>query len=605
MTRIHRKRVSFIKGIKKMSRARIEWSIRSRFFLAMFLVAAIAMLVGLTVSLHESEVFRTKCTDDYVQRLEFTSYQMNTAINSIEALTLRIFGNEKLQTYLYEGDGASGYLRAQLNKKALQTVTDIASEVSCITCSGILTKENTLLYQGTKGTLPFTSEESAQLRAMAEEKNGKSVYKIIRDRQGAMLVFLRQIRRTENVELTNLGTLFLCVDANRLVHSIGIDKAYSQYANIAIQKDDQLLYTDHETLSSIPEAIDNYIKIDGKSYFCIERTDGRTEWRYALFAPESELFGEYIHLAYKMVFYFSLVFVGIILLSVAFSSSLVKPIYRLAERMKEVEAGDFSTQPDLVDLKKQRDEIAELSRCFEIMLQKIDTMVIENLKKEAAIKDARYRALQAQINPHFLYNTLDSVYWLSKSGKCEEIGRIISALGHLLRTSITGNALLVPLETEIMTLQKYITIQKIRYGRRLQVRIDNELPLNTDWMVPSLILQPLVENSIRHGLEIDQGTCTILVQLKRRSKQLHIVVSDNGPGISPQQIRRIEDRQIEATNSGIGLKSIQERLDIMFHKRYQLIVRSQLGEGTEVSIILDKDLAAINSNEESAKEEME
>ena len=211
------------------------------------------------------------------------------------------------------------------------------------------------------------------------------------------------------------------------------------------------------------------------------------------------------------------------------------------------------------------------------MLDKIMVLIHENYEKQILLKDTQYRALQAQINPHFLYNTLNSINWMIRSGKNEEASEMLISLGDLLRAAF---------KKELA--RHYIDIQKVRYRRRAEFLVEAEGDLEA-YHVPRMILQPLVENSINHGVDNSLNKCRILVRVKENVEEqtMTLEVEDDGPGMTEEELEAVRNFTMVPKGNGIGLKNIRERLNLIFSDAV-FEITSQPGKGTVVRIEIPK-----------------
>jgi two-component system sensor histidine kinase YesM len=275
-------------------------------------------------------------------------------------------------------------------------------------------------------------------------------------------------------------------------------------------------------------------------------------------------------------------------LSVILALNVSRPIKRLSSLMKHVELGNFS-----VDLKaNSRDEIGLLARSFNSMIAKIRELIQQNYYIEIRQKEAELYALQTQINPHFIYNTLETIGMAVEEEETEQVVHMVTVMGRMLRYSLGNDSRLVRIEDEVQHVRDYLVMQKYRFGSR----VDFDIALNVDGSrlyTPKFILQPVVENSIKYGLESVQGV-RIAVAVNREfgaaSGKQDIVfrIRDNGPGIAPDRLAgllaTIRSNSLVHGKSGVGLKNVHARIVMMFGGEYGLQVDSIHGGGTEVII---------------------
>ncbi len=280
---------------------------------------------------------------------------------------------------------------------------------------------------------------------------------------------------------------------------------------------------------------------------------------------------------------FLLIWVGLSLLFLLLISRLIalrvlNPINLLRLSMKKVEEGRFDISVRVSDY----DEVGALARDFNIMIRKISELIEMNEEEQRKLRISDFRALQSQINPHFLYNTLDSVIWMSAKGNTEDVIAMVSSLSKLMRRSLATGESLVTLEEEYEHAKQYCIIQKIRYRDQLDYHM--ELPEECrNIKVPRLILQPLIENVLYHGIEDWDDGGEIRIVSENILDRLEITISDNGKGAEPMFLQEIleGEEQIHSLGS-IGLKNINDRLKILFGNEAGIQFRSQSHEGLDV-----------------------
>ncbi|UUZ84770.1 sensor histidine kinase [Paenibacillus sp. P26] len=227
-------------------------------------------------------------------------------------------------------------------------------------------------------------------------------------------------------------------------------------------------------------------------------------------------------------------FVVAFMMSVFLSRRLSRPILQLQERMKEVEKGNFDIQVPVGNTR----EIGRLARTFNLMVGRIKELMAQVVEEQEFKRKTELSALQAQINPHFLYNTLDSIIWMAESKKSEEVVLMTSALSKLFRASISKGEELVPIRNEMEHIFNYLTIQKIRYRDKLEFHIDTD-PDILHFQTLKIVLQPIVENAIYHGIKNKYGVGVIRITGEKRDGEIRLQVIDNGVGMEPEQAKRL------------------------------------------------------------------
>lgn len=269
--------------------------------------------------------------------------------------------------------------------------------------------------------------------------------------------------------------------------------------------------------------------------------------------------------------------------AIIISKGITRPIKQLEKTMREAETGDLSIQANI----QTDNEIGQLAREFNMMLQRINQLVVQNISTQRQRRKSELKALQAQIKPHFLYNTLDTIIWLTESGKTEDAVSVTAALANLFRTSVSRADELIPLSMELSNVKSYLIIQQVRYRDKLTFSID--IPQEfLQSMVVKLMMQPIVENAVDHGIKPKQGPGKITITARQNSRRLIISVHDDGVGIPEETLRKIRcGKEISSkSSSGIGVSNVNRRLKLYFGNRYGLRFQSASGYGTTVYIIL-------------------
>ncbi|WML33964.1 sensor histidine kinase [Clostridium sp. OS1-26] len=272
----------------------------------------------------------------------------------------------------------------------------------------------------------------------------------------------------------------------------------------------------------------------------------------------------------------------VIAISTSLSAKISKPIKELEKCMKLVEEGRFDVEINV----EGEYEVVRLSKAFNLMVLKITNLMEQIVKEQEGKRKSELNALQAQINPHFLYNTLDSVVWMIENEKNQEAVTMITALARLFRISISKGKNIITIKEELEHAKNYLIIQKVRYKNKFQFKIEvQEEVLN--YSTIKLILQPIIENSIYHGIEcsVDEGEIFIYAGIE--DNKLLLMVKDTGLGMSEELVENIlvtEHR--ESRGSGVGIKNVDERIKLCYGKEYGLKIESELEVGTTVKIYL-------------------
>ena len=279
----------------------------------------------------------------------------------------------------------------------------------------------------------------------------------------------------------------------------------------------------------------------------------------------------------------ALVLGGAVLTSWLLSRLLGRPLRGLAAAMEsfEKDADHFTYHP----VGGTR-EVQELSASFSHMVGRIQQLMVTVRQEEVNLRKTELKALQAQINPHFLYNTLDSIAWMCEQGQNADAVRMVHALARLFRISISKGHELIPIAREIEHAESYLQIQKYRYKNRFTYHFEVD-PGCLDYLCNKITLQPIIENAINHGLDLMVEEGHITVQVCPDGQDILFRVRDDGVGMTPEQVAAILNKG-PSDRTGIGIKNVNDRLKIYFGKQYGLRIDSVPDEGTCVEIRMPK-----------------
>jgi two-component system, sensor histidine kinase YesM len=280
--------------------------------------------------------------------------------------------------------------------------------------------------------------------------------------------------------------------------------------------------------------------------------------------------------------------IAAILFSILFSNIISKPIIRLSKKMQTLTL-DSSNKPNTV---KRDDEIGILHTSFNEMIKRNQKLILQEYQSKIDAREAQLRALQAQINPHFMYNTLQVIGGMALEKSVQEIYNITLALSDIMRYSLNFSKEMVPLREEIVYLNSYLFIQNQRFGNRIHVKQNISDPL-MDMFVPKLVVQPIIENCLIHGFQDKSGEWNISISANVvNEKDVVLVIRDNGLGIICERLRTIQEELKQGTPKAItsaqhiGLNNVNSRIKLSFGETYGLTVDSTEGEGAVVTIFM-------------------
>ena len=269
------------------------------------------------------------------------------------------------------------------------------------------------------------------------------------------------------------------------------------------------------------------------------------------------------------------------------SKSIYTPIKKLHDVTRTITRNDLQALVSSDNV----DEITELGMSFNIMIEKIRVLLDSKIKEQENLKKAELRALQAQINPHFLYNTLDTIIWMAQSNQNDRVIEIVSALSKFFRISLSKGKDWITIGEEVERTRSYLTIQKMRYRDILDFKIemDEDVADNT---ILKLILQPLVENALYHGIKNKRQRGTITVRAKRKNEnEILLEVEDDGIGFTAEKLTQLQAELVDESDeikleSGFGIGNVNKRIKLYYGRNFGLTVKSEYNVGTCATLII-------------------
>lgn len=274
----------------------------------------------------------------------------------------------------------------------------------------------------------------------------------------------------------------------------------------------------------------------------------------------------------------------LIFLSFYISQSIAAPIREINKVTNQVAKGDFSVRAHIAN----GQEVKQLSTSLNQMIEKIEELVDEVRTEQINLRETELELLQSQINPHFLYNTLDTIVWLAETGDQKRVVSMVESLSDFFRISLNQGKDIITLAEEIGHVTSYLEIQEIRYQDILSYDISIDESLK-DYTIPKISLQPLVENALYHGIKNKRGKGTITIRTLLKGDNYVIEVEDNGIGMSEEQLEKVRKAVYEpdeSERSSYGLYNVNERIRLKFGDEYGISFESKYMEGTKVSVLL-------------------
>lgn len=579
-----------------MKKYRGYWYLRYRdlklaekMIIVYILMLGICFLISIAALQVSFNIYDGKLYEKSLQELDFFTQEVNRSLDEVEAVSYNLAMDIKIQE--------------QLSK--MKTLKHFTADYSYEVYQLRMLFNNELTNSNMISNMIYTDGDTTQfVVGVATGTIRKELYDSVMNRfheaKGAYVVqqptieypYLltgRDIRKHIDASLEYLGSLLITCDVSGMIEK-NIDDLEAESSALCVYSDEGVIYESQKRMiEQLPrlEGDSGYqvIKERGQRYFVCHLKSSKTGWTYVNVFPYSEIYGQNQNLRYLMVGGFLLLFLVSALILKKLAHMIVKPLEHLTESMQIVENGDFDRAREFLGTSTQKDEIGLMAQEFRVTLDKIDNLIHENYEKQLLLKDTKYKMLQAQINPHFLYNTLNSIHWMIRSRKNDEAARMTMALGTILRSALSKQQY-VTIEEELDSLKKYMMIQEYRYQKRVVFSVEYET--SGRYLIPHMTLQPLVENSIYHGVDKMLTPCHISVIIKEGEERIEITVSDNGPGMTEEELDLVRSFTAQPKGHGIGLKNIYERLKMAFDQEADFNISSSCGSGTTVTIRIPK-----------------
>ncbi|MBS5386912.1 MAG: histidine kinase [Clostridiales bacterium] len=423
---------------------------------------------------------------------------------------------------------------------------------------------------------PIPEEIAPTLYRYAQEAGGKAVW-VTEFAKEDGLFLTRSIREVEHLSLEPLGILTLKIDIDRLISAASNFHQDYNSAYYVLTDGTNLIYrpegmsdTSVKKLSDISDDTYSIVTLERQKYFAVKGNIPNYDWEYVCLVSYAD-----IHQTLQEAYVRCLLILGFgIFMCILFSSFLINSLTRhfntLIDKMQSFGKSEDKIIDVGYDYSTRMDELGIIHQQFDKMACQIQDLITVNYKNELLMKEAQIKALEAQINPHFLYNTLESINWRAKALHADTISLMIESLGNLLRTTLSSKTQNYTLGMELKLIENYMTIQQIRYDDRLYYEIEIEDMLK-DAFLPKLILQPLVENSIIHALEeVTEGCYIYICGHLTENNLIQLCVKNSGSQFEDNLLSKLEAGGHTPSGFGIGLLNIHHRIQLTWGNTYGL-----------------------------------
>jgi two-component system sensor histidine kinase YesM len=560
-----------------------KWGFQSKLlFIFLTMILTPVILLSFFEFFYSKKMLADK-TNDYLKNLAaVTLSKIDSTVSDIENVAFYINGNNTIQASLKAekqvvGNRVAYYELHSDIRQILASYVLLRQEINAICIHSELGREYTYTKTRNGPSLDITRYIRDEKQYWAVDKNH--------------IVLMKKLYAFPTQSL--LGYIALDVNAKSLYDIIADIDLTKSGRIFLVNEEGRILATESETLSGElldepyrnflgeNEAFYNNVRV-GNTYYSVYNSGAISNGWYMVLAIPRDYYMRDITKLKNVIIPITLMTAFLTaLLSILVSRGITRPIRFLSGAMENFGQGNFDINCQV----DSEDEIGRLSHTFNQMVMDMNSLVNTVYEQKVMKQEAQMKSLQMQINPHFLYNTLDTINWMARIRHVDEIGDMVAALSNMMRYSLEKKSF-VRLGEEVKSLKDYIAIQNYRYRDKMVAEIEIDESLMSLY-IPRLLIQPILENAIVHGIEekLDKGH--ILVAARREDEDLYIQIIDDGVGMTEETMSHILREDYSMKKSGhtsIGVVNVNRRIQMIYGKDYGLLVQSVLGAGTKITI---------------------
>lgn len=573
-------------------------SIQSTMMLSFSGLMAVAVLIFLMIALNFTSQTIYENSNNYTSQIvRQVNYDIDAYIDYMENISSVMAKSGDISLYLFEEEQSEEDIEEERERILTQFNTIMESREDIYNVAAVAENGRYIMNRGEEDLTPYIDIRKLDwYQAAMESPTGiavssshvqnaiKSSYKwvitlsrvLVNNRTGAKEgLFFIDLNYSaisdlcNNNTIGNKGYIFVLDDKGNVIYH---PKQQLMYGGLHTEHIEEIMACEKDSLT-VRDGTE-------RKLYTLSRSQ-KTGWTVVGAAYTSELLKNNKQARMLYILAAAILILAVFAISNILSREITKPLRRLSESMSRVEKGEFDRAN--VDVTMEN-EIGSLGKSYNLMTERIHTLMEQNVYEQKQKRKSELKALQAQINPHFLYNTLDSIIWMSEAGQSDEVVEMTSALAKLLRQSISNDHEQVELGQEMEYVKNYLTIQKMRYQDKLEYTIEVD-PQVRHVMIVKLVLQPIVENAIYHGIKYKGSKGTLRIRAFAESEDVCIVIEDNGIGMDDTALNIIfdETQKIHKQN-GVGVPNVQKRLKLYYGDKYGITYESKVGIGTRATI---------------------
>lgn len=568
------------------------------------LISVVPLLIFAIISYHVSnKAILNKVSNYSVQTLKAVSKNIQYECNKYKQVADSIMLNSRVRKGLLEFENMDYLQKNQFIINMNQIMSTHLSNLPNIMQIYLIDKNNVPIYN--QGWFYFSTETIEKLIGFSKEginwlsineanTNYVTYIQPIFARNGGNILGYILININSQALYDCISDVNLGVGANLIIVDSFGRNVISQENKFKVgEQIDQALFK--RCLKQSNEEIIQDYKLHGKTNMIAHIYNAKQGWTFLAVIPNKYLRSETNYIGVNMLIS---IILCILCAAVVFREtwkSIVNPLNRLVQLVGEAVNSNF----DQVIVDDSNDELGYLGRTFGLLVRKMQDLISQVKDEQIKQRESELKMLQAQINPHFLFNTLNSLRWTAMMSGANSVSDGLSALSSLLSNTIVDKNQFITIEDELKNVENYIAIQRIRYGDIFTVNYDIDEPLRRCYMI-KFLLQPIVENAIIHGLDENTTKNCISISIKSKDKKVVVIIRDNGKGFNVEEALEIKK---EKQFLGFGIRNVQERINLCFGKEYLFSIDSKLNQGTTVTI--EFPLLIQQPDEKNYKDEVE
>ena len=574
-------------------------SIKRKLLLVLYILITIPLIIVGTMSYNiSSKAIETKAVEYSHDMLSIIRYRLIGLLNSLEYISQDLMYNQNIYQVVikksFSSDRIYIYEQHQMvvgDLKQLLLARDELKSACIVSFNGL-----SFYADNNKDKMSIMEQiDVIDMLAKARQMHGRPQW-YLNNKEGIENVFLiRTISNREDYSETG----FMVLGIKKSYLSDAFTNLESDYIkNLAvIDEENQMVFASSDESEKIISTIGYPKETDGyefdyknnvlKAYISLDNP----KWRIVTYIPLSNLYEEVYNLRSKIIWVCVFVFIAISLLGWLAAKDIINPIMDLVKKMKHLQSGE-TTARVIVD---RQDELGYLGQAYNKMVDDMSYLMNSIYREQITRKDAELKALQSQMNPHFLFNTLESINWMAQIRNIPEISDTVSNLSSLIEAGIGRDSKLITLQEEFSYIDQYVAIIKRRLEDRLNLIEEIEDSV-LQVQIPRLLIQPIVENAVYHGIEQVRRKGEIALKATSSEGRLVITIYDNGAGIPSEELTKLRDRlamnddeyfkMIGKKGKSVGIENVNRRIKLFYGQEYGLQIESEEGQFTMITVTI-------------------